>query len=203
MSTEELTRPRGGAGTRWLAAVALMAALAVLGGVGVLWWQQERGGPALAGDRLTSFPSVDSTGLDETQTRIVEVLRREFAAQGTGPKYAEGVDEAWCADFVSWVMREAGRPLANPTSGSWRIPGVYTLTDYYRGESRFEAPGYRAKTGDVVLYAEGSPFNQHTNIVVAAEGDTITTVGGNEFGRIAIHRYRPADVNGLVGYGRL
>ncbi|MFI6868576.1 CHAP domain-containing protein [Nocardia sp. NPDC050406] len=202
MSTRELTPRRGGAVARSLAAVAVVTALAILGAVGVLWWQRDDA-PALAGERLTSFPAVDRNGLDDTQIRILDVLRQEFADPGEGPKYAEGVDEAWCADFVSWVMREAGRPLANPNSGSWRIPGVYTLTDYYRAEGRFEAPGYRAKTGDVVLYADSSPFNQHTNIVIAAEADTITTVGGNEFGGITIHRYVPADVNGLVGYGRL
>lgn len=204
MSTEELAPSRSRGGFRWLAVVAVVSSLAVLGVVGVVWWQQEHGRlPALAGERYRSFPTVDRTGLDDTQNRIVDVLRTEFDQQNDGLKYAEGIDEPWCADFVSWVMREAGRPLANPNSGTWRIPGVYTLTEYYQGQNRFEAPGYRAKTGDVVLYSDSSVFNQHTNIVVAADADTITTVGGNEFGRITIHRFRPTDVNGLVGFGRL
>ncbi|NNH69856.1 CHAP domain-containing protein [Nocardia uniformis] len=202
MSTQELAPTRRSGGSRWLAAFAVLATVAILGVVGVLWWQQDSP-PALAGERLTSFPTVDRSGLDDTQIRIVEVLRTEFAQQNDGTVYAEGVDEPWCADFVSWVMREAGQPLANPNSGSWRIPGVYTLTEYYQGNNRFEAPGYLAKTGDVVLYSDASAFNQHTNIVVAADGDAITTVGGNEFGRITIHRFRPAEVFGLVGYGRL
>ncbi|GAB4588666.1 hypothetical protein Ntsu_64980 [Nocardia sp. IFM 10818] len=129
---------------------------------------------------------------------------RNSGAQNSGTKYSEGVDEPWCADFVSWVMREAGRPLANPHSGAWRIPGVYTLEEYYRGEGRFEAwdSGYRPKVGDVVMYTDASPFNQHTNIVIGSDAGTIITVGGNEFGKITIHEYRPDTVSGLVGYGR-
>ncbi|WP_282786350.1 MULTISPECIES: CHAP domain-containing protein [unclassified Nocardia] len=193
---------RGRRGARWVAAVAALAAVTVLAVVGVGWWQRGHL-PAVAGERLRDFPAVEQAGLDDTQKRIVEVLRGEFARQPAGTEYSEGVEEPWCADFVSWVLREAGRPLTNPNSGSWRIPGVYTLTEYYQQQGRFESPGYRPGVGDVVLYSETSPFSQHTNFVIAADGDMITTVGGNEFGRITIHRYRPAELSGLVGYGRL
>ncbi|WP_306360803.1 CHAP domain-containing protein [Nocardia sp. CC227C] len=201
-SADEVSGGRRVRGVRWLAAVVALAAVTVLAVVGVGWWQREHL-PAAAGERLRDFPAVEQAGLDDTQKRIVEVLRGEFARQPAGTKYAEGVEEPWCADFVSWVLREAGQPLANPNSGSWRIPGVYTLTEYYQRQGRFESPGYRPRVGDVVLYSETSPFTQHTNFVIAADGDMITTVGGNEFGRITIHRYRPAELSGLVGYGRL
>ncbi|WP_067721783.1 CHAP domain-containing protein [Nocardia yamanashiensis] len=193
---------------RWAISVGVLAvivALAVGGVVGVGLWHRRGDAPVLAGERLRSFPDVDRSGFDETQGRIVDVLAGEFDAQHDGTKYSEGVDEPWCADFVSWVMREAGRPLANPNSGSWRIPGVYTLEDYYRGQQRFEAANYLPKAGDVVMYSETSAFQQHTNIVIAADpaAGTITTVGGNEFGQITIHRYNPSLISGLVGYGRL
>ncbi|MBB3036522.1 hypothetical protein [Hoyosella altamirensis] len=76
-----------------------------------------------------SFPDVEVTELDERQAAVIEVLRTEFAENPPGEKYSEGADEAWCANFVSWVMREAGMPLENPNSGWWRIPGVYTLEE--------------------------------------------------------------------------
>ncbi|WP_062991663.1 CHAP domain-containing protein [Nocardia anaemiae] len=188
----------------WPVLGLVLVALVVAGVVGVHWWQ-DRAQPAIAGDRLTAFPTIDRSGLDLTQGRIVAVLEREFAAPGDGPKYAEGADEPWCADFVSWVLREAGAPLANPNSGSWRIPGVYTLQEYYQGANRF-APigsGYQPRTGDVLLYAEGSPFSQHTNFVLTAANGTVTTMGGNEFGEVAIHRFALAEVPGVVGFGRL
>ncbi|WP_330250153.1 CHAP domain-containing protein [Nocardia sp. NBC_00565] len=182
----------------------LVVALVAAGVVGVRWWQ-DRAQPAIAGDRLTAFPAIDGSRLDLTQGRIVTVLEREFKAPGDGPKYAEGVDEPWCADFVSWVLREADAPLANPNSGSWRIPGVYTLQEYYQGADRFVpiGSGYQPRTGDVLLYAEQSPFGQHTNIVVTADNGVVTTIGGNEFGEIAMHRFPLAVTPGIVGFGRL
>ncbi|MEV5833837.1 CHAP domain-containing protein [Nocardia sp. NPDC052112] len=188
----------------WPVLGLVVVALVAAGVVGVRWWQ-DHAEPAIAGDRLTAFPAIDRSGLDPAQARIVAVLEREFKAPGDGPKYAEGADEPWCADFVSWVLREADAPLANPNSGSWRIPGVYTLQEYYQDADRF-APigsGYRPRTGDVLLYAEGSPFSQHTNFVLTATNGTVTTMGGNEFGEVAIHRFALAEIPGVVGFGRL
>ncbi|MBL1076064.1 CHAP domain-containing protein [Nocardia sp. 2] len=206
MSVQQEQAQQTGRGRRWIVTVA--AVLAVLGlavGGGVWWWQQNGTLFPLAGERLREFPAVDRSALEPAQARIVDVLQQEYERQHPGTKYSEGIDEPWCADFVSWVMREAGQPLANPNSGSWRIPGVYTLEEFYREENRF-APidsGYRPRVGDVIMYSDSSPFNQHTNIVIAVDGDSVTTVGGNEFGKITIHEYRPADVSGLVGYGLL
>ena len=72
----------------------------------------------------------DRTGLATQDVTALDVL---------------GVEEPWCADFVSWIMREAGLPLSNPNSGHWRIPGVYTWQEYYQSQSRFQevGDGYR------------------------------------------------------------
>jgi hypothetical protein len=148
-----------------------------------------------------SFPEVSMVGLDERQQAVIEVLRTEFEANPAGTKYSEGVKEPWCADFVSWVMREAGAPLSNPHSGSWRIPGVYTLTDYFKSTGQFRAPGYQPKPGDVVLYSPDWRLGQHTNFVVAVSDGEITTVGGNEGG---VNRGEVAlDDPEIVGFGVL
>ncbi|QLY32753.1 CHAP domain-containing protein [Nocardia huaxiensis] len=206
--TEQLAQrpPTPRRGKRWIAVAAVvLAVLGVAGGAGVWWWQEHGRLWPLAGERLREFPEIDRTGLDATQVRIIDVLEQEYAQQHPGTKYSEGIDEPWCADFVSWVMREAGQPLANPNSGSWRIPGVYTLEEFYREQNRFAGmdSGYVPRVGDVIMYADSSPFNQHTNIIVAVDGRSVTTVGGNEFGKITIHEYVPADTHGLVGYGKL
>ncbi|MFF2088192.1 CHAP domain-containing protein [Nocardia sp. NPDC058176] len=191
----QLQEERTGRKGRWIAGISGALAVATLVVVGVVWWQHDWGEP---------FPALDSEYLDEQQVALVDVLRREYENPGDGPKYAEGVQEAWCADFVSWTMRAAGRPLANPNSGSWRIPGVYTLTEYYQSVGRFTPGGvdYRPRTGDVVLYGPNSPLGQHTNIVLKAEGATITTIGGNEMGGIRVRTITPAETADLVGYGR-
>ncbi|MEV5652465.1 CHAP domain-containing protein [Nocardia sp. NPDC052254] len=198
-------RTRGFGRTRWLLLTSLVV-IGVLGTGAVLampWWQDRTG--AIAGERLPDFPAIDPAALDGNQSRVLSVLRTEYDHPGDGPKYAQGVDEPWCADFVSWVWSQAGQPLSNPNSGGWRIPGVATLQEYFESTGRFAALGsdYRPRTGDVVIYAAGSPFGQHTNIVLSADDHLLTTIGGNEQGTVRIHRYDPATVPGIVGFGRM
>ncbi len=188
----------------WAVVVALVGAGA--GAVaGDRWWREHSTQAAIAGEALTVFPRLDRSDLSPVRKSLVDVLEREFAHPRSGPDYAEGAREPWCADFVSWVMREAGVPLANPNSGSWRIPGVYTLQEYYRGVGRFVPidADYLPSTGDVLLYDAPGPFGQHTNLVLTAANGTVTTIGGNENGTVRIHRFRLSEVPGAVGFGRL
>jgi hypothetical protein len=153
---------------------------------------------------FTRLPTSDVAGLDPTRRRIVESARQEFEAASPGAKYFGDIPEPWCADFISWVMRDAGIPLKNPNSGSWRIPGTRTLADYYRTQVRFAAPrsGYQPKAGDVLIYDKNSPFGQHASIVIAAEPGAAVTVGGNEWNEIRVRRIAYDRVAGLVGFGR-
>lgn len=152
-----------------------------------------------------AFPSINTSLLDEKQQKIVTLLRQEYAAQNPGIKYSEGVTEPWCADFVSWIMREAGEPLTNPNSGSWRIPGVATLQDYYQSIEAFRPyeSGYQPKVGDVVLYNDPGIFGQHTNIVIKNDDGALTTVGGNEEGKIRVFTNHDSAAAVIVGYGVL
>jgi hypothetical protein len=63
--------------------------------------------------------------------------------------------------------------------------------------------GYTPKAGDVILYNASSPFGQHTNIVVSYDGDSVTTVGGNENGKIRAHTFALTRDPGVVGFGVL
>lgn len=188
------------------AAAGLLAALVVLAG-GVVWWSTAHETPLskhLPGElKPRVFPAVSTTGLDPSRVRIIENLRQEFADNRPGTAFSEGVEEPWCADFVSTVLRDSGLPLRNPNSGTWRIPGVYTLTEYFQKAGKLEsATAYRPVPGDVVLYAPEHPkMRQHTNFVVAVSGDEVTTVGGNQEGGISAWTYRLGETFGLVGYG--
>lgn len=188
----------------WVAAAVLVVAV----GVGAIGWRIVGHDDVLADRALSklgvtvSFPDVDTSNLTPARKRILDVVRHEYDHKQSGEYYAQGAAEPWCADFVSWTMHEAGVPLDNPNSGSWRIPGVATLTDYYRSVGRLRAPSYRPRTGDVVLYEAPNRFRQHTNIVLKVDGDTVTTVGGNEPPTsISINSYDAATVTGIVGYG--
>ncbi|NMN97650.1 CHAP domain-containing protein [Nocardiaceae bacterium YC2-7] len=182
--------------------ILLGVAAVVLAAIAALTWSFAGNIPTLFDEDKEPFPHIETSSLDDRQARVVDVLRAEFAAPGAGEKYSEGITEPWCADFVSWVMREAGQPLANPNSESWRIPGVFTLQEFYEQSGRFAPVGYQPRPGDVVLYSEDSRFGQHTNIVVANDNGTIKTVGGNE-GGIRVRTLVIADEPGIVGFGRL
>lgn len=150
-----------------------------------------------------TFPDIDEATLSATQQQIVRLTRQEFETQPAGVKYSEGESEAWCSDFVSWIMNEAGVPLKNPNSGSWRIPGTYTLLDYYQAKGSFRSvnSGYVPQVGDVAIYRHSPIFGEHTNIVLKNDNGVLTTVGGNENNKIRVTVNTTKDYRGLLGYG--
>ena len=152
-----------------------------------------------------SFPTIDTAKLTETQKRIITITKQEYAKKPVSYDsnvltYTQGVKEAWCADFASWVYSQAGLPLKNPNSGSWRIPGVYTMQEYFQAGNRYKAAGnYIPQSGDIAILSRGQG---HVAIVLSVSGSAITTIGGNENGRIRISRILLNDTD-LLGFGRL
>jgi hypothetical protein len=150
-----------------------------------------------------AFPDIDESQLSEEKNNMIRILRAECIANPKGTKYSEEISEPWCANFVSWVFNQMGRPLKNPNSGSWRIPGTYTLREYYKSTDHLMMAGsnYSPKVGDVMLYDNPSPFGQHTNIVIKNKDGIVTTIGGNEPGGIRILEHVQKDKAGFIGYG--
>lgn len=160
------------------------------------------------------FPNVDINHLSRKQVKIIKLARTQYAKHPISYDravltYSQGHKQAWCADFVSWIMLQAGAPYSNPNSGSWRIPGVYTLQQYYQSQHRYGSVGsYKPQPGDVAFYIGSKDFglttSGHVALVIKVNGNTMTTVGGNEGGRMrvdtqSIHK----GVNRLVGFGKL
>lgn len=143
--------------------------------------------------------------LAPTQRTIVTLLEQEYYAQPAGIKYTEGDKEPWCADFASWIMREAGIPYTGGPESDWRLELVEPITQYYKDTGRFRtaAEGYAPKAGDVVMYRDPSPYGNHINIVIRNDNGLVTSVGGNEGGEIQVSTHRASDDPGLVGYGIL
>lgn len=153
-----------------------------------------------------AFPDVDRGALTPLQGHVLNALEEQYRDPQPGEFYSEGVDQAWCANFVSWIMARVDAPYANPHSGHWRIPGVLTLQDYFVGEGRFTPAdtNYLPRTGDVVLYI--SPVvGEHTNMIVSVDPETRTaiTLGGNETGAVRLHRLRWQDDSAVIGFGHL
>ena len=161
----------------------------------------------------TPFPTLATAAFTNTQKRILSLIQQEYEKRPvsydrTVLKYTEGFRESWCADFISWVRNEAGVPFRHPTTGYWRIPGVQTAQDYYAKYDAFHAVGeYTPKFGDVAFYFGETPDGQsseHVAFVLSVQGDTITTLGGNEADR-GIMQIRTNKLlegeRGLVGFG--
>ncbi len=166
----------------------------------------------LSAPATTPFPSIDTSNLSQEQIKIINLARTQYAKHPISYDqavltYSQGDKQAWCADFISWIMMRAGTPYSNPNSGSWRIPGVYTLQQYYQSQHRYEAAGsYTPRPGDVAFYIGSNDFglttSGHVALVIKVNGNAMTTIGGNESGRMRIDT-QPIHkgVNRLVGFG--
>ena len=150
-----------------------------------------------------TFPDIATTNLSPTRQKIISLAKTEFKAQSAGTKFSQGAKEPWCANFVSYIMNQAGAPLKNPHTGGWRIPGTFTLREYYEANGRFKPAnsGYQPLPGDVAIYRNSPVFGDHTNIVLKNDNGVLTTVGGNEANRIRVFVNRDKQYDGLLGYG--
>ena len=149
------------------------------------------------------FPDIDTASLSPVRQKIISLAKTEFKAQSTGTKFSQGAEEAWCANFVSWIMYQAGAPLKNPHTGGWRIPGTFTLREHYETAGRFKPAnsGYQPLPGDVAIYRNSPVFGDHTNIVLKNDNGVQTTVGGNEANRIRVFINHDKRYDELLGYG--
>lgn len=115
-------------------------------------------------------------------TAIVQVAEQELAKADRnigGQKYKEwyGLNDNWCAMFVSWCADQCGYIESGimPKSAS-----VSTLLQWFQEQDLYQAAdsSYEPKAGDIILFKETM---SHTGIVVGydAETDRITTIEGN------------------------
>ncbi len=132
---------------------------------------------------------VSTRGLDSVQLQLLQLAKQQFATHATSydstvMEYTQGSQESWCSDFISWLRNQAGVPFINPTSGSWRIPGVDTLQDYYQQYNAYYAVGdYTPKLGDVAFYNDtnlSGDNTAHVAMVLGVSGNNVITIGGNE-----------------------
>ena len=130
--------------------------------------------------------------------RIVEVP----AGSNTGPgiiDFTDGNAEAWCADFVSWVLQAAGRPFTGGASGGWRLAWTLDVRGWFveRGMFRDRLVA-DPQPGDVVWFTFG-----HVGIVRRATPTTIDTIDGNSNDAVSEHTYHNWRLNPKIGgFGR-
>ena len=110
--------------------------------------------------------------------RLNEYFLTAYGSEGPGHfstndvRFKKNTLQSWCGIFILWAAKSAGL-----TSAVWQS----TTIDGYlepEGWKRVNAhkKGFVPRPGDIGLFGGE---NQRRNIIVAVNGDTITTVDGN------------------------
>jgi len=154
--------------------------------------------------------------------RIVQTAESQLGNVEYNPQvmqYTEGNAESWCADFVSWVFKQAGYAFyANPAPGrsSWRIPlvnaeiaGYPNLRSYFikNGVYKTKESKYIPGPGDVVIFSRQG--RSHTGIVVRVDQPAnknekwIYTIEGNTDTNDVARRSYPISDGTIDGYGTI
>lgn len=179
---------------KWIMVLAILA-VAVTGSV-IL--RASDAAPATGTDRLSIYATANAEiGHKEYDSRVME--------------YTQGRQEAWCADFVSWVFMKAGYPL-QPLP-NWRVPlawkdveGVSNIKDIFINAGGYKdfSKGYVPNMGDVVIFGEEK---SHVGIVVSLNGTALTTIEGNSVttnpNSVVKRTYDNVANAGILGYGNL
>lgn len=128
---------------------------------------------------------IENSDREVIKTAMPEICRTERAKQddkyinwynaATGAEFATTV--AWCAIFVSWVLRRSGIDeatypnFASCSSGS----SVFANKGVLRDPS-----SYSPKSGDIVFFDfDGNKSPEHVGIVFINDGNNIETIEGN------------------------
>lgn len=149
-------------------------------------------------------------GLSQVRQNVVCIAKAELAKWKSGQmgpggsnlKYIQsGVEEEWCADFMSWVYKQAGYPVTGSMT-HWQQAGALEMENMPPVDaSKFEVhkPGsYVPVPGDMVTYN----FS-HVNMVVSVNknANTMTVIGGNQGGIHANDQSLVSEytINGFTG----
>lgn len=144
------------------------------------------------------YKDMEVTEMGERQ-RVIDLANAQEANAG-GHKYWSwwGYQKrvAWCQIFVSWIMSNAGIPLATY--------GKYENCQYAIGKMKekgiWHGNGYRPKPGDIVYYDWGyDDTSDHVGIVIKVSGDAITVREGNKNDRVD-NRVIAYNHGQIVGY---
>ena len=136
------------------------------------WAALEGGAKPVRGTTPTSGP---------LRQRILQVAQGELGTLETGtnsgpclkyPRFFGRGSEAWCADFVSYCLTNAGKPFNDPYCPS--IVNKMKASGQWKGRSD-------PQPGDIVLFDwNGDGTSDHVGIVKSVNGDgSIQTIEGN------------------------
>ena len=210
-----------GQGTvEWVAVLTVCAVLAMAGARGLATvansWQGIDQALATVAQPATPpsvpvFPSLRASPLPSgdgaSAIRIAErLLALGIVEQPPGSNsgaailtFTDGNAEAWCADFVSWVLREAGQPFSGGASGGWRLAWTPDVRAWFELRGQYRARLVATpEPGDIVSFQHG-----HIGFVRRATPTRLETVEGNAGDAVAQRVYENWRSNSNIhGFGR-
>lgn len=159
--------------------------------------------PAIPALRMGSLPDGDGVPVLAVAERLLALgIREEPPGSNAGAavlQLTDGNAEPWCADFVSWVLRAAGRPFTGGASGGWRLAWTPDVRAWFAARDRYR-PRLVADPapGDVVWFGHG-----HVGFVRRADERLLETIEGNADDAVRVRRYPGwrADTR-IDGFGR-
>jgi hypothetical protein len=155
----------------------------------------------------TSRKSNSNLGFGQNITRIAKSYIGYKESDGSYKLFTNGRAEAWCADFVTHVVKETAREngITLPSGfGSASVSGLrewgiknnrYLLTSNKSNKSSIIQNN--VKPGDIAIFKENG--RSHTGIVDKIENGKIYTIEGNSGGKVAQRSY-PINHKSLSGF---
>lgn len=112
-------------------------------------------------------------------------LSGEIKGDGNYTEYGRwyGLQDMWCAMFVSWCADTAGVPQSVIPSHSFTVEGLNKFIEWGRAYTRAQVSSgkYTPHPGDIIYYKSSRNTNKtnHVGIVTSYSGTTVYTVEGN------------------------
>jgi hypothetical protein len=113
---------------------------------------------------------------------------RKYRTAVTGPGENPDVAEAWCADFASWLWKEAGAPWGSSGQGDDFTP---TMVERAKKTGTWKQD---PQPGDMVFIDwQGGEDVDHVAIVEKVENGKVHTIAGNESDSVKAASYALGD----------
>lgn len=151
------------------------------------------GGPAPAPDpaggdirkKLVDIAAKEVGTKEEGENAGAKIVEYRKAVTGAGED--ANANEPWCADFVSWVFKQAGVPIGKEGAGDdWTV----SLKQWAEGNGRWRDKSAPPQPGDMIMFDwEGDGKVDHVGMVDHMEGNTIHTIEGNSSDQVKRNTY--------------
>ena len=153
-------------------------------------WASGKYAAALQNVTLTGNARADITAIAHSQIGYQEggnssQLSGEIKGSGNYTEYGRwyGLQDMWCAMFVSWCAFNAGVPTSVVPKHSFTVSGLNQFIAWGRAHTRAEAAAgvYTPQAGDIIYFKSSRNQNKtnHVGIVTGYSGSTVYTIEGN------------------------